>query len=174
MDRLKNFGFLLKDVSRLFIKRFEERAAVGLSLTLGQCKALITLFKNEGISQKRLSELADIEPMTLVRILDCMEAAGFIERRADPADRRARTLYLTKKAAPILDRIWEVSAQTRQETLAGFSTEERNTLISLFERAHENLLSLKPIADSPQSSPSRGAPTTKPPASTNRKAAAPR
>ena len=174
MDRLKNFGFVLKDVTRLFIKRYEERAAVSLSLTLAQCKALITLFKNEGISQKRLCELADIEPMTLVRILDRMEAEGYIERRDDPADRRARTLYVTKKASPILDHIWEVSAQTRQEMFAGLTTEERNTLLTLLERVHENLLSLKPIAESPQSSPPRGAPAIKPPASTNRKSTAPR
>jgi len=148
MDRLQNFGFVLKDVSRLYIKRFEERAAVGLSMTLAQCKALVILFKNEGISQKRLSELSDIEPMTLVRILDRMEAEGYIERRADPADRRARTLFVTPKASPLLNQIWAVASATRNEILAGLSTEERNTLMSLLERVHENLLSLKPLADS--------------------------
>jgi DNA-binding MarR family transcriptional regulator len=149
MDRLQNFGFVLKDVSRLFIRRFEERAAVGLGMTLAQCKALVMLFKNEGISQKRLSELADIEPMTLVRILDRMEAEGYIERRADPADRRARALFVTPKASPLLNQIWAVGSATRNEMLTGLSTEERNTLMGLMERVHENLLALKPLADAP-------------------------
>jgi DNA-binding MarR family transcriptional regulator len=87
--------------------------------------------------------------MTLVRILDRMEAEGYIERRADPADRRARTLFVTPKASTLLDQIWAVGAQTRNEVLAGLSTEERNTLMSLMERVHENLLALKPLADVP-------------------------
>jgi DNA-binding MarR family transcriptional regulator len=158
MDRLKNCGFVLKDVTRLFIKRFEERAAVGLSLTLQQCKALATLSKNEGISQKRLSELSDVEPMTLVRILDRMEADGLIERRADPTDRRARTLFLTSKASPILEQIWAVGALTRGEMMAGMSTEERNTLLTLLERMHANLLSLKPLAEVSPTATARQAP----------------
>jgi DNA-binding MarR family transcriptional regulator len=172
MDRHKNFGFLLKDVTRLYIKRFEERASAGLSMTLAQCKALAMLAKNEGISQKRLSELSDIEPMTLVRILDRMEAEGFIERRADPADRRARTLYVTSKAAPTLEEIWQVGAQARNETLNGISAEERNTLVSLLERVHANLLSLKPLEKESQAASTRGASPVKSAASLNRKNAA--
>jgi DNA-binding MarR family transcriptional regulator len=144
MDRLRNLPFVLKDVSRLYTKRFEERAN-HLSLTLPQCKALVQLSKNEGISQKRLSELSDIEPMTLVRILDRMEADGTIERRPDPTDRRARSLYLTPKANPVLDQIWQMGAQTRSEALEGLTAEERNALLDLLERVQTNLAGLKPI-----------------------------
>lgn len=161
MDRMRNFGFVLKDASRLYSKRFEERAQ-NLSLTLPQCKALAILSKNEGISQKRLSELSDIEPMTLVRILDRMEADGWIERRADPSDRRARSLYVTGKASPILDQIWQVGAQVRNEALNGITAEERAVLLGLLERVHENLLALKPAA-----TPAAPAPNT-----SNRKNAA--
>jgi DNA-binding MarR family transcriptional regulator len=169
MDRLKNFGFVLKDISRLYTKRFEDRASAGLSMTLPQCKALAILFKNEGISQKRLSELSDIEPMTLVRILDRMEAEGYIERRADPADRRARTLFVTQQASPMLDQIWAVAAQIRNEVLVGITAEERNTLMALLERVHENLLNLKPIAGSSPSAAPPAVPTVKASASLNRK-----
>src|ERR1022692_1912304 len=88
MDRLRNFGFLLKDVSRRYVLRFEQRAREIL-LTLPQCKALVRLEKNEGVSQARLAELAEVEPMTMVRILDRMQADGLLERRPDPADRRS-------------------------------------------------------------------------------------
>src|SRR5580692_3315259 len=101
MDSHRNFGFLLKDLSRRYVQRFEQHAR-DLSLTLPQCKVLCKLEPNEGMSQARLAELAEIEPMTMVRIIDRMEADGLLERRADPADRRARCLYLTKKARPLL------------------------------------------------------------------------
>ena len=88
VDHLRQLGFLLKDVSRRYTRRFEERAQ-SLSLTLPQCKALIYLQDSEGVSQKRLAELTELDPMTLVRILDRMEADGWVQRRFDPSDRRA-------------------------------------------------------------------------------------
>src|ERR1700722_12899940 len=102
---MRNFGFLLKDTCRLYVHRFEQRAAA-LGLTLPQCKALVYLARSEGISQAQLSESADIQPMTLVRILDRMESGGWLERRSDPADRRARRLCLKPRSKPLLDDIW--------------------------------------------------------------------
>jgi len=142
MDRIRTFGFCLKNLERLYSKRFESLAAE-LSLTLPQCKALYHLARNEGVSQKRLSEIAEIEPMTLVRILDRMETDGWIERRPDPVDRRARCLFLKDGARPVLDQIDKMSAQTRAEALEGLSDDERNTLITLLERVHANMSSQK-------------------------------
>src|SRR5438309_11459106 len=101
-ERMRNFGFLFKEVSRQYVARFEEHAR-SISLNLAQCKVLVRLEKNEGVSQSRLAGLADVDPMTMVRILDRMESEGLLERRPDPADRRARCLYLTPKAKPLLD-----------------------------------------------------------------------
>jgi MarR family transcriptional regulator, transcriptional regulator for hemolysin len=141
MDRLRDFGFLLKDVTRRYVLRFEQRAR-DLSLTLPQCKTLVRLEKNEGVSQARLAELADVDAMTMVRILDRMEADGLLERRADPGDRRARRLYLTAKAKPLLDEIWRLAEATRAETFAGISQPDRETFIALLERMHRNICDL--------------------------------
>jgi MarR family transcriptional regulator, transcriptional regulator for hemolysin len=144
MDLNRQLGFLLKDTTRRYTRRFEERAQA-LSLTLPQCRALLYLENNQGVSQKRLSELTDLDPMTLVRILDRMEADGWVQRRFDPADRRAHTLWLTPKARPILDHIAQLIADTRAEALQGLSNEERSKLLELLERLHTNLSSLPPI-----------------------------
>ncbi len=141
MDRSRKFGFLLTDLSRRYVLRFEERAR-DEALTLPQCKVLVDLEKNAGVSQVRLAELADVEPMTMVRILDRMEADGLLERRPDPADRRARRLYLTRKANPLLDKIWRWAGLTRAETFAGFSQQERGAFIGLLERMHSNVCAL--------------------------------
>jgi MarR family transcriptional regulator, transcriptional regulator for hemolysin len=145
VDRSRQLGFLLKDVTRRYTRRFEERAQE-LSLTLPQCRALFHLETNEGISQKRLAELTELDPMTLVRILDRMEADGWVQRCFDPADRRAHTLWLTSKAKPMLDDIAQLIADTRTEALQGLSSEERSKLLELLERVHANLSSLPPIA----------------------------
>ncbi|HEY6452541.1 MAG TPA: MarR family transcriptional regulator [Steroidobacteraceae bacterium] len=142
MDKLRNFGFLVRDVSRLCAKRF-ERNARGLELTLAQCKVLAHLARNEGISQARLAELTDTDPMTLVRTLDRMQQDGWIERRADPIDRRAHCLFVRDPARPVIERIWKIAEQTRSEVLAGLNPGEREQLIVLLERVHDTLLALE-------------------------------
>ena len=142
MDLFKNVGYLLKDVSRRYVARFERHAAE-VSLTLMQCKVLLHLSKNEGASQVRLCELTDVEPMMMVRILDRMEADKLLERRPHPADRRARRLYLTRKAAPILQEIDRISEVTRNEIFAGVSKADREAFLKVLEHAHENACGLE-------------------------------
>jgi DNA-binding MarR family transcriptional regulator len=139
MDRLRNFGFLLKDVSRRYVLRFEQRARA-ISLTLPQCKALVRLEHHEGISQAKLAEATDVDAMTMVRIVDRMEADGLLERRPDPSDRRARTLYLTPRAKPLLKKIWQLAEATRSEVFAGVTARERDTFMTVLERLHENVV----------------------------------
>jgi DNA-binding MarR family transcriptional regulator len=83
--------------------------------------------------------------MSIVRILDRMEADGWVERRADPQDRRARRLAVTAQARPILDHILEMGAATRAEVLEGLDLEQRDQLVSLLEKVHTNLQGLKPL-----------------------------
>lgn len=142
MDRFKNVGYLMKDVSRRYVARF-ERHAEEVSLTLMQCKVLLHLSKNEGASQVRLCELTDVEPMMMVRILDRMEADKLLERRPDPDDRRARRLYLTRKAAVVLDEIDRIMEVTRNEIFAGVSKADREAFQKVLEHAHENACALE-------------------------------
>jgi DNA-binding MarR family transcriptional regulator len=97
------------------------------------------LARNEGINQAGLADLLEIKPMTLVRQIDRMEEDGWIERRPQPGDRRARRLVLTDKARPILARILELSNEIRTESFAGLSREEGRHLLELLRRVHANL-----------------------------------
>ena len=141
-DRLRNFAFLLKEVSRRYVLRFEVRARE-IPLTLDQAKALVRLEKNEGASQARLAELAEVDAMAMVRMLDRMEADGLLERRADPADRRARCLFLTAKAKPILDQIFRLSEETRAEVFAGVDQARRDVFMDVLEHIHDNISKLE-------------------------------
>jgi MarR family transcriptional regulator for hemolysin len=133
VDLDRSFGFLVHDVARLFGRRF-DRNGRRLSLTRAQCRTLSYLARNEGINQAGLADLLEIRPMTLVRQIDRMQEAGWIERRPDPTDRRARRLFLTDKARPILGRIWDVASATQDQILAGLSPDEAEHLIDLLRR----------------------------------------
>lgn len=142
-DQMRNFGFLMRDVSRLYASYF-QRHARELELTLPQCKVLGHLSRNEGVSQARLAELSDTDPMTLVRTLDRMQQDQWIERRPDPSDRRAHRIYLKEAAKPILSRMWKIADQCRQESMAALSSSERDQLIDLLQRVHVTLCTLEP------------------------------
>ena len=149
MDKLQELGFRLDEVARLYTRRFEQRAQT-LSLQLAQCKALVLLAENEGVSQTRLSQISEIDPVRLVRILDRLEAGGWAQRRRQPGDRRARSLAVTEDAKPVLKLIWNVISDTHIEALQGVSIEEIGTMMKVLTRVHSNL-STTVNADSAQS-----------------------
>jgi DNA-binding PadR family transcriptional regulator len=84
--------------------------------------------------------------MTLVRILDRMEADGLIERRADPSDGRARRLYLRSSAHPVLKKIWRVADRARAQSFSRMSAQDRAQLFSLMQQMYANLDALMPAA----------------------------
>ncbi len=135
----RNFGFLLHDVARLMRKRFEQNAR-GLGLTRAQCSVLAHLSRHEGIQQGGLADILEIEPITLTRLLDRLEEAGFVERRAHPKDRRIRLLHLTEKAHPLIGEIFSIGAATRGEALEGVAEAERERLFAILSSMKANLL----------------------------------
>ena len=144
-ERLRNLGFLMHDVSGLY-GRYFERHVRELQLTLVQCIVLAQLSPNEGINQARLAVLTGTDPMTLVRTLDRMQQDEWIERRPDPADRRANCLYLREGIKPIVARMWNLADQVRSEVLSVLRPQEREQLVGLLERLHGHLHELNATA----------------------------
>ncbi len=137
----RTLGFVLNDVARLLRKRFEQRArASALGLTRAQAAVLAYLARQEGINQAALAQTLDLEPITLARLLDRLQAASLIERRADPNDRRAHLLYLTEAAYPLLDGIFALAAEVREEALVGIPEPDRVRLLEMLLTMKSNLI----------------------------------
>jgi len=136
---VQTIGFVLHDVARLMRKRFEQRARQ-LGLTRSQWQVLSMLAYNEGIHQKGLADLLEIESITLVRLLDKMEERGLIERRSHPTDRRMTLLYLTEAAHPLLQTMRTLGERTRKEAMMEFSEQEYRLMEEFLGRMRSNLL----------------------------------
>jgi MarR family transcriptional regulator, transcriptional regulator for hemolysin len=137
----RNLGFLLHDVARLLRKRFEQSARKsGLGLTRSQWQVLAHLAKHEGIQQGALADLLEIEPITLVRILDKLQELDLVERRPHATDRRIWLLYLKPSAGAVLDTMWTIGDRTRAEALEQVSSKDRDCLIQALSTMRENLL----------------------------------
>lgn len=141
-DPHRSFGLVVHDVARLLRKRFERRAE-GACPTRAQWSVLVHLSRQQGINQATLAELMEIEPITLVRLLDRLEAAGIVERRADPADRRARLVYLTDKAERPLAAGAALALEVRREALDGLSPAQVAGLMDMLMHIKGNLLRLE-------------------------------
>ena len=141
-------GFLLHDVARLMRKRFEQRAA-SLGFTRSQWQVLVHLAKNEGIHQAGLADILEVEPITLVRILDKLEGRGLIERRQHPTDRRVWLLYLTPEAHPSLALLRAIGDRTRSEALSGLAEPDRDKMIEMLTIMKANLIDVcsLPVTD---------------------------
>jgi len=133
-----SFGFVLNDIARLMRKRFDQRAR-GLGLTRAQWRVLAHLARHEGINQAGLAEILEIEPITVGRLIDRMEEAGWVERRPKPNDRRVRLLYLTDKAWPVFARMRAIGDEVHGEALGELSAAERDRLIAILVTVRSNL-----------------------------------
>lgn len=156
------FGFLIHDISRLLRKRFDRRAR-DLGLTKSQWIVMVHLARHEGIHQGGLAEILELEPATLARHLDRLGEAGWIERRPDPSDRRAWRLHLTRKAAPMLEKMSDLVEVTMGEALSGLSAQEQRQLMSSLLSIRANLTD-RPAASEPGKNGTKEVPTTNAPA----------
>jgi DNA-binding MarR family transcriptional regulator len=135
----ESIGFLIGDVSRLIRRRFDDRAR-SLGSSRAQWKTLLILSRNQGINQGQLAELLEVEPITLSRMIDRLEEAGLVERRRDPADRRAWRVFLTTDADPILRQLRAHADDLTEAAFAGLDGDDRAHLTASLARIRENLL----------------------------------
>lgn len=142
------FGVLTQDVSRLMRRAFNRRVQ-DLGLTQTQWRALAQLWRNEGIKQGTLADILEVQPITLARLIDRMETAGWVERRPHPDDRRAVQLYLTEKAGPVLTELRQRADLMHREALAALDSDEQAHLVEMLTRVKHTLVANEARADSP-------------------------
>ncbi|MGH6904356.1 MAG: MarR family winged helix-turn-helix transcriptional regulator [Geminicoccaceae bacterium] len=137
----RNFGFLVHDVARLMRVAYDRRTRE-LGLTRSQWWVLNNLYFNEGIIQSELADLLDIEKPTLGRLLDRLEDKGWLERRGDPGDRRAKRVYLTGNVQGLMQTLRRLAADLRASALDGLDEAERERLLDALRIVKGNLLRL--------------------------------
>src|SRR3546814_4315363 len=126
----ETIGFLMGDSARLFRRAFNARTRDS-GITALQWRLITYLKRHEGIRQGPLAELIEVEPITLSRMVDRLVEAVLVERRADPADRPPRQLYLTPRADDLLGDMHATADALPAEATAGLAAAGRRRLIEL-------------------------------------------
>lgn len=118
MEMPEDILFEINETARVIRRAFDQRAAE-LGVTRAQWRVLARLKREPGLRQVDLADRLDMEPITLCRIVDRLADAGLVERKADPADRRAWRLDLTAAAAPLVTKLRTVAHDLAEEALEG-------------------------------------------------------
>jgi MarR family transcriptional regulator for hemolysin len=130
---------ILHDVARTLRTRFDQKARLTHAMTRAQWLILSRLERQPGMSQNEMAAICEVEPITVARLIDRLEARGLVERRADPTDRRIKRLHLLPAAKPILETINEARESMNTRITAGLDERTRNTLIDALLVLKENL-----------------------------------
>ncbi|NNL17334.1 MAG: MarR family transcriptional regulator [Boseongicola sp.] len=132
-DRMSSAGYLVNNLGRLLVEKLRTRIAP-LGIVPGQFPALLALWEQDGLTQKELLAMLDIEQATLANTLTRMERDGLIVRKEHPADARARTIHLTDQGRSIRDPAHLAAMQINQEILADFSEKETQEFLDYMRR----------------------------------------
>ena len=140
----RNFGFLLNDVARALRTTFDRRVR-DMGLTRSQWWVLMHLFRNDGITQAELADMLEVERPTLGRLLDRLEANGWVRREEHDADRRAKRVYLTDAVAPSMRKMRRIAAEVRRDALSGLNDAEQERFVDTLLCIKANLAAVNAL-----------------------------
>lgn len=134
----REFSFIVNDVARL-LRTVADHAVRPWGMTRAQWAVLARLERSEGLKQSELADMLDLQPITLTRLIDRLCENGLIERRPDPTDRRAKRLFLTPAARPVLDRLWAIGGELMPCVLKGVAEHDVKQMVEQLTTVRENL-----------------------------------
>jgi DNA-binding MarR family transcriptional regulator len=133
---------LITEVQQAMGRLFNQRAA-HFGLTRPQWRVLVGLHGSEGITQTELAEIVGIARSPLGKMVDKLEAAGWIVRRADAADRRVNRLYLTDAYEPLMAPSRKISKELEDDVLKNVDARTRDQLYATLVEIRSSMKQLQ-------------------------------
>jgi MarR family transcriptional regulator for hemolysin len=135
----------LVESSRLLRNYIDHRAKTR-GTTRAQWIVLFRLREQEGLSQVDLADVLELQPISLVRLLDRLVEHGLLERRHDPKDRRANRLFLTERGRQLVDELDSLRDDIATDVLRDVSDEAVETSLETLREIKERI---KGLSDPP-------------------------
>jgi len=142
-DKTRSAGYLANHLARLFAQHLAAGIAP-LGLAPAQFMTLLELWPEDGLTQAELCARLDVEQATMAGTLGRMARDGLIERRAHPADRRARTVHLTDRARVLEAPATAAAQAVNAQVLAALPEAERGPFVASLHRIVGEMRRRKP------------------------------
>lgn len=131
-------GFLIHDVSRLRRSAYDQLMKP-LKITRARWWVLAHLSRHDGMMQSQLADVLEVGKASLGTVVDQLENSGWVERRADPLDKRVKRVYLTRAAQPLIKTMTIEEDRFNQRALGALSFEDHQTLFLLLSQIKNSL-----------------------------------
>lgn len=126
-------AFLLSKLGFVVREQFAE-ALAPLGFEPRHAGLLRAVAAHEGRSQQALGQALGFAPSRIVALIDDLEARGLVERRLNPADRRAREIHLTDTGREAMAAISREGTRFEARLCAGLSPDEHRELVRVLQR----------------------------------------
>lgn len=134
----QHLDYLLAQVSRLHHHRAHELLDK-IGLFRGQPRVIDLLTEQDGLTHRELAEQLEVTPATVTKMIQRMEKAGFLQRKADANDQRVSRVCLTKAGRIVHSNLQAFQQQMDSDSFHGFSEEEKAVMRGFLQRVRENL-----------------------------------
>lgn len=136
----RKIGMLFHDIARLRI-RIYDATIKDTGLTHAQVFVINHLLKKNGMSQVELAGVLGMGVVGVSELVDRMEQRGWVERRPDPNDKRAKQVWLCARVKRLLPKVLAAIHALNAQTVEGLSKREIDALITNLQRIRRNLWS---------------------------------
>ena len=138
----RSLGFLVHDVARLMRRAFDRRVK-HLGLTRSQWFVVAHLYRTDGQTQRHLADELDMQRAPLSKLLDRLESGGWVERRADPDDRRVNRVFITRKIDSLMTEGISVGQKLTDDIFSGIDEVTREEFLTILAQAKSNLIAIE-------------------------------
>lgn len=137
-NKRRNIGLRFTVLARHLRNSFDRQVA-NLNVTRSQWAMIAVVSRHPGSTQRLIAETLEMSEASAGRLIDRLCSEGLLERRSREDDRRARAVFITDAAAPLLDQLSNIAETFEQQMFKGFSEDELDQFKELIDRVHDNM-----------------------------------
>jgi MarR family transcriptional regulator, transcriptional regulator for hemolysin len=134
----RQIGLRFTVIARRLRNTFNRQVA-NLNVTRSQWSMIVVVASNSGATQRTIADALEMTEASAGRLIDRLCTDGLLERRDRQDDRRARAVYLTAAAEPLLAKLASIAGETEARMFKGFADEELEILAGFIERIYDNV-----------------------------------
>jgi MarR family transcriptional regulator, transcriptional regulator for hemolysin len=134
----RNIALRVSVLARLLRNRF-DREVSSLGVTRSKWSMIVVVARNPGATQRVIADALEMSEASTGRLIDRLCSEGLLERQERYDDRRARAVYLTKAAEPLLAKLGELADHGEKSVFRGFSDDELVALKGYLDRLYKNV-----------------------------------
>jgi MarR family transcriptional regulator for hemolysin len=138
LEARRHIGLRFTIIARMLRNNF-DRQVVKLSVTRSQWAMIAVVSRSPGATQRTIAESLEMSEASAGRLIDRLCADGLLERRDRRDDRRARAVFLTPAAEPLLEQLATIARASEQRMFKGFNEEELESLGNFLNRIYDNV-----------------------------------